>query len=70
MVEQEIHSIDVYQISKYLERAEAVLTLARESQGAVEYSDWMMIVDIAVDRGKPPYQRSISYVVMRRLGLE
>lgn len=70
VVEHEIHSIDVMQVSKYLERAEVVVTLGMKEQGQIEYSDWMMVVDVSVDRGRPPYQRSISYVIMRRLGLE
>ncbi|MBN1401608.1 MAG: hypothetical protein JXA74_12265 [Anaerolineae bacterium] len=66
----EVHSIEVVQVSKYLERAEALVTLVMQVRGEERYSDWRMTLDVSITRGKPPYQRSISAVRMQELGLQ
>jgi virulence-associated protein VapD len=68
--ELEVHGIEVVQVSRYLERAEALVTLVMQMQGKKRYSDWLMTLDVSITRGKPPYQRSISAVKMQEIGLQ
>ncbi|MFH1086479.1 MAG: hypothetical protein V1772_12050 [Chloroflexota bacterium] len=67
LIHVQVHSIEVVQVGKHHEQAEALLTLETEIGGAKRYSDWRALYDVVVTRGKPPYQRSISDVRMQRL---
>jgi hypothetical protein len=68
--ELEVHGIEVVQVNQYLERAEALVTVVMQVQGKERYSDWLMTLDVSITRGKPPYQRRISAVRMRELGVQ
>lgn len=65
----EVHGIEVMQVGKHHEQAEAILTMELEVDGEKRYSDWRATLDVVITRGVPPYQRSISNVRMQRVDM-
>jgi len=63
----EVHAIEAFQVDEYRDLVRAGITIATRKQGQATYADWWAIFEVLVTRGKPPYQRSITRVIMQRV---
>ncbi|MBC7236940.1 MAG: hypothetical protein H5T69_13955 [Chloroflexi bacterium] len=65
----EIRIIEAIRIDRYTEEVRVGLTLTTQKQGQTLYSDWSATYRVVVARGVPPFQRAISDIRMRALGV-
>ena len=68
LVRLEAHGVEAMPISKYKDVVQVYLTLTTLQKGQEVSSEWLAVYEVMITRGKPPYQRSITDVSMRKLG--
>lgn len=64
----EAHGVEAMPISKYKDVVQVYLTLTTLQKGEEVSAEWLAVYEVMITRGKPPYQRSITDVSMRKLG--
>ena len=63
----ELHVMEAIRADDYKDIVRAGITLITRKQGEMSRADWWATFEVLVTRGKPPYQRSITYITMQRV---
>lgn len=68
LVRIEAHEVETMPVSKYKDIVQLNLTITTLDKGQEAIAEWLAVYEVMITRGKPPYQRSITDVSMRKLG--